>query len=71
MVGRRFMPYNGGMKTKTMGIFAAVAAAISLNAAPKAAGDATKREMVRADSSGRLVLRRTLAPWSLVLVREL
>ena len=64
------MPYNGGMKTKTMGIFAAVAAAISLNAAPVAV-DATKREMVRADSSGRLVLRRKLAPWSLVLVREL
>ena len=40
-------------------------------AALKSAGDATKREVVRADSSGRLVLRRTLAPWSLVLVREL
>ena len=71
MAQRRFMPYNGGMKTKTMGIFAAVAAAISLNAALKVAGDATKREVVRADSSGRLVLRCTLSPWSLVLVCEL
>ena len=37
----------------------------------KAAGDATKREMARADPGGRLVLRRTLSPWSLVLVREI
>ena len=36
MAGRRFMPYNGGMKTKTIGIFAAALAAISLNAAPVA-----------------------------------
>ena len=71
MVGRRFMHYNGGMKTRTIAIVAAAPAAISLTAALKAAGDATKREVVRADSSGRLVFRCTLSPWSLVFVREL
>ena len=37
----------------------------------KAAGDATKREIVRAGGDGRFVLRRTLPPWSLVLIREM
>ena len=40
-------------------------------AALRSAGDATKHEMVRADSTGRLVLRRTLSPWSVGLLREL
>ena len=40
-------------------------------AALKAAGLATRREIVRADADGRLILRRTLAPWSLVLFKEL
>ncbi len=41
------------------------------SAALKAAGLATRREIVRADADGRLILRRTLAPWSLVLIQEL
>ena len=31
----------------------------------------TRKELVRADPSGRLVLQRTLEPWSVVLVRQL
>ena len=31
---------------------------------------ATKREFVQADESGRLALRRTIEPWSLVLIAE-
>ena len=35
------------------------------------AGLATKREFVQADESGRLLLRRTVEPWNLVLIDEL
>ena len=40
-------------------------------AALKAAADATLRETVFADATGTLTLKRTLAPWSLVLATEL
>ncbi len=40
-------------------------------AALKAAGWATKKEVVRADTSGRLVLNRTLTPWCVVLIDQL
>jgi xylan 1,4-beta-xylosidase len=44
---------------------------IAETAALKAAGDATKKEIVRADKNGTLALKRTLAPWSLLLITEL
>ena len=34
------------------------------------AADATKREEVKADASGTLVHKRTLAPWTLMLIKE-
>lgn len=37
----------------------------------RAAGAATRREVVRADKAGRLALDLTLAPWAVALVREL
>lgn len=40
-------------------------------AAIKAAGEATQKEIVRADSKGALTLRRSMSPWSLTLVKEL
>ena len=39
-------------------------------AALKVAADATKREEVKADASGTLVIKRTLAPWTMMLISE-
>ena len=35
------------------------------------AADATKREEIKADSNGMLVLKRILAPWSVILIKEM
>ncbi|MGN0833649.1 MAG: glycoside hydrolase [Kiritimatiellia bacterium] len=44
---------------------------IAQTAALKARAEATLRELVRAAEDGTLTYKRTLAPWSLVLIREL